>query len=252
MVSLTVLTAIALPWWARRALSPAQRICLGRSLSVLLSATVVVWTCVRLVRGEFDRTTDLPLDLCNLAALLLPGLMWTPSERVHNVLYFWVLVGTAQAVLTPHLEDGFPHYTFLKYWIVHGGLIVAAVYFTVALRLFPRARSIVIAFGWLQVYTVGVFAANVLIDANYFYVLRKPPTASLLDVMGPWPWYLLVCELLTLLLFGVAYLPIHWRSRAAGGGVGPAPPDAAGVPAGDGSGTRPTKAASSSSGHSGG
>jgi hypothetical integral membrane protein (TIGR02206 family) len=213
MVALTVLGAIALPWTARRYLSAAHRLLVGRILSLFLAAAVILWTLVRLFRGEFDRTTDLPLDVCNLVALALPVLMWKPSIRIHEIVYYWVLVGTAQAVITPHLEDSFPHYTFLKYWVVHGGLIVAVVYFTWAMRLFPRSRSVIKAFAWLQVYTVLVFAANLLIGSNYFYVLQKPPTASLLDVLGSWPWYLIVCDILTLILFATAYLPIRLRNR---------------------------------------
>ena len=67
-------------------------------------------------------------------------------------------------------------------------------------------------------------AVNLLLDSNYMYTLRKPATASLFDLMGPWPWYLLGAEVLALGLFLLLYLPFALERRlrdgtgAAGGG----------------------------------
>ncbi len=215
MIGLTVGLTAAVPWLGTVLPGEDRRLDAARALAVLLSGTVVAWTVLRLLLGEFDARTDLPLDLCNLTALLLPALVWHPSRRIHEVLYFWVLAGTFQAVLTPNLVNGFPHFTFFKYWIVHGGLLVIIVFVTAGFRLYPTGRGILRAFGWLHVYLVAVVGANLLLGANYFYVLRKPPTASLLDVLGPWPWYLLVCEGLVLLLFGLAYAPVALLRRRA-------------------------------------
>ena len=31
---------------------------------------------------------------------------------------------------------------------------------------------------------------RLVLGSNYMYSMRKPETASALDLMGPWPWYL--------------------------------------------------------------
>ena len=179
MLVLTAATAWMLPFYANHFLSEDRQLLMARVMAVVLSLTVLLWIVIRIALGDFDKTTDLPLDVCNLAALLMPFLMWKPSKRIHEVLYFLVLVGTLQTTLTPHLLNGFPNFTFFKYWIVHGGLIVFVVYITASFKLFPDRRSLVEAFIWLHVYAAAVFIANLLLGSNYFYIMRKQGCPSM-------------------------------------------------------------------------
>ncbi len=205
MLALTVLLSVLLAFLGRRTPSERRRLRLARLLSLVLSGTVIGWTLLRLRLGVFDHRTDLPFDICNMLALAAPLYAWRPRQRVFEIVHLWVLAGTLQAVLTPHLEEGFPHFTFFKYWIVHGGLIVFVIYLAVAFQLFPTLRSVGRAFLWLQGYGLFVLAGNLLLGANYVYLLGKPPTASALDYLGPWPYYLLVVEGVALLLFLLIY-----------------------------------------------
>jgi hypothetical integral membrane protein (TIGR02206 family) len=141
--------------------------------------------------------------------------MWHPKYRFHEVLYFWILAGTLQAIITPHLFNGFPNFIFIKYWIVHAGLVVFAVYVTVVYDFKPTLASLRKAFLALQGYVIFIVIVNLLLGSNYVYVLHKPPTASLLDYLGPWPWYLLVCEILCLVLFFLAYLPVKVLAKTS-------------------------------------
>ena len=56
-------------------------------------------------------------------------------------------------------------------------------------------------------------AANGLLDANYMFLCAPPPTGSLLDYLGPWPWYIVGEELLALVVFAILLLPFR---RSAG------------------------------------
>ena len=38
-------------------------------------------------------------------------------------------------------------------------------------------------------WAVTAYVFNVIADTNYGYLNRKPPSASLIDVLGPWPCY---------------------------------------------------------------
>lgn len=158
--------------------------------------------------GQFDWRSDLPINFCNLAGLLVPALMWKPRQKVHEVLYYLVLAGTLQAILTPDLEEGFPHFGYFAYWIVHSGLVVYVILVTATLRLVPSAMGMLKTLGWLNLYAFATVLFNLAFGTNYMYMMHKPPTPTLLDVFGPWPWYILVCEAAALVLFLAAYVPV--------------------------------------------
>ena len=44
-----------------------------------------------------------------------------------------------------------------------------------------------------------------IFESNYFWLMNKPPAGSLLDLMGPWPWYIFVGEFVALIHFYAAY-----------------------------------------------
>ena len=140
-------------------------------------------------------------------ALFLPVAAWNPTRRVNEILYYWVVSGTLQANITPRVEAAFPHIDAFYYWIAHSGLLVYVIYTTVVHRLYPTWRGILRAFVWLNVFAALALVLNLLLDTNYLYLRAKPPTVSLLDYFGPWPWYILVTELAALVMFWLAYLP---------------------------------------------
>jgi hypothetical integral membrane protein (TIGR02206 family) len=71
----------------------------------------------------------------------------------------------------------------------------------------PTWRSIrkVLLGGNLYLLLVGLI--NWMLGSNYLFIAHKPETASLLDVLGPWPWYILVMEALALVMTLLLYLP---------------------------------------------
>jgi hypothetical integral membrane protein (TIGR02206 family) len=69
---------------------------------------------------------------------------------------------------------------------------------------------------WRAMLAVNILAAvvgafDLLFKANYMYLRAKPRNPSLLDFLGPWPWYIATSEGIALLVFTLLYLPF-WLS----------------------------------------
>lgn len=189
-------------------LNSRQNLLLTRGASIFLSLTVLIWTAIHIVYGRFDAAINLPLSICNLFAVAAPFLFWKPNHRRFEVIYFFVLAGTLQAIITPDPGGGYPSYGFFKYWLIHCGLVVVVVHHLLAFKLYPRAKGILRTFVWMNIYIVCLIPINIGLEANYFYMMNKPVNPSLLDFFGPWPIYILVTECLAMGFFALAYLPI--------------------------------------------
>ena len=68
----------------------------------------------------------------------------------------------------------------------------AAIYLTWGLGLHPTWRSYRLALAVTAGWAVVVMLINLALGTNYGFLNRKPASASLLDVMGEWPWYLVL------------------------------------------------------------
>ncbi len=60
---------------------------------------------------------------------------------------------------------------------------------------------------WSELYILTVIPVNFLLGTNFGFLARKPDNPSLLDHLGPWPWYILSLQLVALLLLFLLALP---------------------------------------------
>lgn len=182
-----------------------------RALTVLL-LTVIVGAALfrhvyRLSNGTWSVLYDLPLQLCDWAAISVVFALCFPHSWIREPAYFWGVGGGLQALLTPELSFGFPHPRFLEFFISHAATIAGAFYITIGRnRPFPPG-SIRRVFLAGQFFLVTALVVNWILGSNYGYVSGKSQSISLLDYLGPWPWYLFGMEIIGLttlfLLFGL-------------------------------------------------
>ena len=155
----------------------------------------------------------LPMHLCNWAAIVGGLAILTKRQLFCELLYFWGLAATLQAVITPNLPFGFPHPIFCTFFITHSGVVIAAIVVAFGLRRSAGPGGVWRAFLWLQVYLVVAVIVNSLTKANYGFLREKPTMQSLIDHLGDWPYYILGLEAVALLSFVLLNLPVVRRRR---------------------------------------
>ena len=194
---------------------PATRV--GRALAVLLAVDAITFILRPVVTGTWSARDSLPLALCD-AALVLPAIVcWLPRWQLGvELTYFWGLTGTLQAVLTPDLSTPFPHLAFIQFVVGHLGIVVAALYLVVGLGLEPRRGSVPRVFAITAAYTACVGVVDALTGGNYMYLADRPAHASLLSVLGPWPWYLASAAVVAFTMLLVLDAPFHHRAGLSG------------------------------------
>jgi hypothetical integral membrane protein (TIGR02206 family) len=183
----------------------------ARSVAVVLVGAEVAWW-IYLVATRADRTElayALPFQLCDAAIFLSALALWLRQQLLVEVTYFWGLAGTIQAIITPDLPQHFPTFPFIQYYVAHGGVVAAALFLVVGLGQWPRPRAIL----WVGAVTVAYAAFVGLLDAvtgaNYMYLRAKPGSATVLDALGQWPWYIGSAGLVGIALFAILDAPFR-------------------------------------------
>ena len=159
----------------------------------------------------------LPLHICGIANLVTAATLVFRNRHTYEIAYFWGLVGSANAVITPGaIETGFPSWRFFQYFIAHSGIVVGVLYATWGLGMRPTLGGLFRAFIILNVFAVAVGIVNLLLGSNYMY-LSKPPWGTVSPFFfAPWPWYIPFLDAVALGMFFVVYLPIYvFRRRGS-------------------------------------
>jgi hypothetical integral membrane protein (TIGR02206 family) len=167
-----------------------------------------------LYSGEnWDITYTLPFQLCSISLIVSLILLVTNSRVLATVLYFIGGVGALAALLTPELFLGYPHFRFFQFFITHIFIIWTALYYVWVRKFYPSKKGVWMAFFSLNVLAFFAFLANQWTGGNYMFLAKKPENASLIDYLGPYPYYILSLEALALGLFWVLWLPFAKKSR---------------------------------------
>jgi hypothetical integral membrane protein (TIGR02206 family) len=120
------------------------------------------------------------------------------------------LGGASLALITPDLWSPWPSYPAIYYFLAHAGMVATTLVLIWGGFLRPSRSSVWRTFLTVNVFAAGVGLFNLIFGTNYMYLCRKPASATLLDLFGPWPMYILVGELFALALFCLMWLPF-WR-----------------------------------------
>lgn len=202
-----IVVLLILIFTLRKRLTPFRRpirLIIG-VLLILSRLSLDLWY---ITTDQWTAQSSLPLELCSIASLLAGIMLLTKSRFLFEVLYFIAISGAVMAIVTPDLYFGFPQYRYIQFFFDHFLLILAPLLMIWLYHYQLTWRSVFKSLLFLNGLAAVVFIINQLISANYMFLREKPSGASLLDVLGPYPYYLLSLEFIALSLFSLLYLPV--------------------------------------------
>ncbi|WP_342433144.1 TIGR02206 family membrane protein [Neobacillus sp. FSL H8-0543] len=188
-----------------------RRMEIGIALSLLLiEATYHVWL---FVNANWKVSHAIPLELCSISLILSVILLLTGKTVFLEILLFTALLGSTQAILFPSLHYGFPHFRFFHFFYTHMMVVWVALYSMYSKEFRLTFMSVIKLWVFLNILMPIILYINKLTNGNYLYLSHKPSHMSLLDLLGPYPWYILSMEALVIILSLILWLIFRKKGK---------------------------------------
>jgi hypothetical integral membrane protein (TIGR02206 family) len=215
-LGLIILFNILLVVFGRRTHEKGRKV-IRWTLAGILLVDEALWHLWNITTGQWSLQTTLPFHLCSVFVFLSAYMLIARNYSIYEFAYFLGIAGATQALLTPDAgKYGFPHFRAFQVMISHGAIVTAAVYMTLVEGFRPTWSSLRRVLIGGNLYMVVIFVLNLLIGSNYLFIAHKPETASLMDALPAWPFYIVFLELIGVVFSLLLYLPYlisDWRRR---------------------------------------
>ena len=153
----------------------------------------------------------LPMHLCNWAGVAVWLALVYRSPLAAELAWFWAMSGTIQGMITPNQPFDWPDPSFFTFFLLHSGVMIGALHAVFGMGLRPRPGAWWRGILWTEGYVVAAAVVNMVFGANYAFLCAKPAKASMMDYLGPWPWYVLAIHGIGIVLYILLYLPFRRR-----------------------------------------
>ncbi|GAA5126320.1 TIGR02206 family membrane protein [Haloechinothrix salitolerans] len=185
----------------------------SRAFAVTLFALSLADLLYETVPPDIERSV--PLHISDLVPLVASYALFFRRQWAYALTYYWGLVLSTQALVSPALTGpDFPHVNFLFFWGSHLMVVWAAIYLTWGLGMRTDWRDYRITVMITATWAAVTMAFNTAAGANYGFLNRKSETVSVLDLLGPWPWYLLAVAALLLTVWALMTWPwVRFENR---------------------------------------
>ena len=206
---------VALCWSGRQLHGTAA----GRKYEIGLSIAVwAIWLGYQtydFVQFGWDPGNTLPLQICDFVAVIVALVFARPTRRLQALAYFWGLALSTQAFITPDLVGGPESLSFWAFWLYHLFVVGAGVYVVAVQRFRPWWSDLHFALLAGIAYVAVIFAIDAIFGVNYGYLGRATPgVPTLIDVLGPWPWRVVIMTLLASVAMTLLLLPWVFQKQS--------------------------------------
>ena len=155
----------------------------------------------------------LPLHLCPIVIILSIFMMFFHSEVIFQPVYFWS-IGAFFAIIMPEIRDGMSNFASQSFFITHFFILFSTAYAFVHFRFRPTKVGFLCSFLLLVTLAFIMYFVNNKLGTNFLYVNHPPVTKSLMDFMGPWPYYIFSLAGIDIAISFFMYLPFRKNKKS--------------------------------------
>lgn len=155
----------------------------------------------------------LPLELSNISIILAVILLLNRNKLLFEIAFLVGIGGALQAVVTPVLSYGWPHFRYIHFFYTHIAVIWIVFYFLWHYRFPLTFWSVLKAMLFLNILLPFIWFVNDFTGGNYWFIMEKPEGGSLLDFFGDHPWHILGMEIAAVVMFSLLVLLFGRRKR---------------------------------------
>ena len=190
------------------------------AFGIIISEMAYYWRICALPGSQTGPEQYLPIGVCTWAAIFSSYMVIGKSQRLFDIVYFWLLCGSAFALLTPTplTYTGPTRFRYYQFWANHTLDFIAVFYMVFVHGIRPNRRSIIRSYTALVALALIAYWANTMIGngANYLYMARPEAAPSVLDILPPnFALRITIMAAVITALFFVAYLPWYLKDRKA-------------------------------------
>lgn len=183
---------------------------------IMLWATVF-WTVWGLTPGQWNIEQSLPFHFSDALRFITGIALITRAGWAIAICFYWGLTLNLQSIITPDLNYfELPAMEFTQYWFFHIAVFVVPIVFVWGLGYQPTWRGFGVAYTGAVIWAWVAFTANSITGANYAYLSRGPEGASILDLLGPWPIYIVWEAVIIAVVWALMTLPFETQTARTG------------------------------------
>ena len=212
---------IFLIWYFRNQLRSSEKEGYVRYLlafMMIVSEMSYYWRLVAMPELGANPVDHLPISVCGWAIIFSSFMIVGKSQKLFDIVYFWVFAGTIFALITPTVitYTGPTRYRYYQFWMEHTLGYIAVFYMIFVHGMRPTVKSAVRSWLWPLVLAVVAYSVNRYLGpgANYLFLAKPEDTPSVLDILPPnFALRTAIMAAVVSTLFFVAYLPWLLKDR---------------------------------------
>ena len=203
---------VAVPFIGKKYLNREQQKMVLWAMLVFVVGQEVVDYWNRTQVRNLTLALDLPLHFCHLSLIFAVYLLIRPNKYLYEITYFWGLGGALQSMITPDMTDFDNYLAVFLFNAHHAMIILVCIWLAVINGYRCRKGAILRTMILTNIVIWPVWLIDWIVDANYMFLMERPPTESPL-VFGDWPMYIINVEVVGFIICLILNLPMIYLRR---------------------------------------